>query len=287
MTASPTTSPTTTTPPLQIADPVRRGSEPPMTLIADAPTATAFHPQVPEKSTARRGATQAAVRSLLGLMATMYNRRPALREKMRTADGWIDMTAGIRTRSGSVSTAIRFREGKAKSLGRVPVDVDVTLVFKTDAEVRKFLTATSTEQVYMILRNDFYSEGNSSYLNLFVYLISVLMSSQQIKGMDKEKVADRAERIESAGVTDPDLARQMRARAAYRIAGERVDPGVQYLEDPYLRDYSLEDFPRLGAFLERHLDGEAEVCPELPSLITEWHKAHGFETDGDGRPWEP
>ena len=257
-----------------------------MTMTADAPV-TAFHPPVPATSRARRGATQAVVRSLLGVMATMYTRRPALREKLRTADGWIDMTAGIRTRSGSVSTAIRFRDGRAKALGRVPADVDVTLVFKSDTQVRRFLTATSTEQVYMILRNDFYSEGNSSYLNLFVYLISVLMSSQQIKGMDKEKVADKAERLESAGITDPDLARQMKARAAYRIAGERVDPGVQFLADPYLRDYCLADFPRLAAFLERHLDGDAEVCPELPALTTRWHKEHGFETDEHGQPWQP
>ncbi|MEI8082642.1 MAG: pyruvate formate lyase family protein, partial [Actinomycetes bacterium] len=71
------------------------------------------------------------------------------------------------------------------------------------------------------------------------------------------------------------------------ISGERVDPGVKYLPDPYLKDYSLDDFPRLAAFLNRHLEHDAEVCPELPRLMTTWHKQHGFETDTAGEPWHP
>jgi len=79
----------------------------------------------------------------------------------------------------------------------------------------------------------------------------------------------------------------MKERAEYRIPGERVDEGVKYLEDPFLSQYGLTDFPRLATFLDRHLDGDAEVCPELPTLVTRWHREHGFETDEQGKPWHP
>ena len=63
--------------------------------------------------------------------------------------------------------------------------------------------------------------------------------------------------------------------------------GCKYLEDPYLSEFGLDDFPRLKKFLDIHFTVKPEVCPELPRLVTEWHKKNGFETDADGKPWEP
>ncbi|HOT10357.1 MAG TPA: pyruvate formate lyase family protein [Polyangiaceae bacterium] len=246
-----------------------------------------FHPDPAVSDAARHSPQQLIVRGLLGLMAKLYTWHPRLRDELRIKDGWIDLVVGIRTRSGSVRTGIRFRDGKAKAMGRIPEAVDVVLVFKSDAEVTKFLTATPTEQVLMTLRNDFYVDGNTSSLNLFVYLISRLLFRQQIKNLAKDLRNDNADRRTQAGATNPDLARQMRERADYRIATSQVDPGVKYLEDPYLRDFSLKDFPRLAKFLNRHLDHDAEVCPELPKLLTEWHRKHGFERDSKGKPWHP
>lgn len=230
---------------------------------------------------------QLLVRGLLHVMAALYQSYPPLRDELRGVDGWINLSVGIRTRSDSVSAGIRFHDGWVGATAHVPDDADVVLVFKSDAEVTKFLTATPTEQVLMTLRNDFYVDGNTSSLNLFVYLISRLLSSKQIANLAKDRERDDAERRQRAGRTDPDLARQMSERAAYRIAADAIDPGVRYLEDPYLRDYSLADFPRLAAFLDRHLDHDAEVCPELPGLMTQWHREHGFERDPEGREWEP
>jgi len=221
------------------------------------------------------------------MLAASYNRVPALREELRTTDGWMDMTAGIRTRSGSVSAAIRFRNGKAKAMSRVPRDVDEMFVFKSDAKVRAFLTAPPTEQVFMLLKNDFYSEGSSTSLLLFTYLVSRAMGNRQFKRMHRENAKDAAERRAYAGETDADLARQMQVRRQYRMVGKRVDPGVKFLDDPYLSRYSLGDFPRLAKFLDRHLEHDAEVCPELPRLLTQWHREHGHEVDEHGRPWHP
>ncbi|MCK7467966.1 MAG: hypothetical protein MZU91_07470 [Desulfosudis oleivorans] len=43
----------------------------------------------------------------------------------------------------------------------------------------------------------------------------------------------------------------------------------------------------MKAFLDIHLTQKAEVCPELPKLITDWHKTFGCETDSEGKPWIP
>ncbi len=169
----------------------------------------------------------------------------------------------------------------------VPEDADCVLVFKTGRKVRSFLTGTTTDQVFMLLKNDFYTEGSSTGLLMFIYLISLAIAKRQVKTMLREKAADDAIRRERAGRTDPDLAGRMQVRASTRLSATPVDPGVKLLDDPYLSVYSLEDFPRLARFLERHLELDAEVCPELPRLVTQWHRTHGFEVDEHGRPWHP
>jgi len=30
-----------------------------------------------------------------------------------------------------------------------------------------------------------------------------------------------------------------------------------------------------------------EVCPEIPRLLTEWHRKNGFEMDSNGHPGFP
>jgi hypothetical protein len=140
--------------------------------------------------TSGKSAMQLVVKLLLRLMAASFRYRPALRKCLKSDQGWIDFTAGIRTRSGSVETAIRFHQGRVSVLGAIPPDTDIALVFKSDAAVRKFLTATPTTQVYMALKNDFYTVGSASYLNLFVYCLSLLLNRKQVKLMEKERRQD-------------------------------------------------------------------------------------------------
>ncbi len=234
-----------------------------------------------------RSAMHWVVKLLLGLMAASFRYRPALRRCLRSDQGWINFTAGIRTRSGSIQAAIRFKDGRVSVRSGLPEDTDIALVFRSDAAVRRFLTATPTEQVTMILQNDFYTLGNVSYLNLFVYCLSLLLSKQQIRQMEKERRKARQDLLETSPSAQPQLVDEFTARRANPLKGTRVDPGVRYLEDPYLGAYRLEDFPRVAAFLDAHFETRAEVCPELPKLVTDWHKANGYETDMAGRPWNP
>ncbi|MCL6581444.1 MAG: formate acetyltransferase, partial [Firmicutes bacterium] len=78
-------------------------------------------------------------------------------------------------------------------------------------------------------------------------------------------------------------------REAMRSGRSRCPPTdkVRYLADVCLGDYSLAHFPRLKAARERLFEARAEICPERPSLITDYYLEHGFETGPDGRERHP
>ena len=78
----------------------------------------------------KKSFTDVTMRMLLGLVAASFNLRPALKKYLKTAEGWLNFTAGITTETGSVACAIRFNNGKVKVLNAVPEGADVVLVFQ-------------------------------------------------------------------------------------------------------------------------------------------------------------
>ena len=82
--------------------------------------------------------------AVLRAMSASFNYRGSVREQMRSNGSWTDMTVGIRTENRSVEQGIRFRDGKAKVMGRIPADVDVTLpkfTFESEFLLRETLEA--------------------------------------------------------------------------------------------------------------------------------------------------
>jgi formate C-acetyltransferase len=230
---------------------------------------------------------QLLVKSLLRILALHFNLRPGLNRYLRSDQGWINFTVGLRTESRSVEAAVRFENGKVRVLAAMPPQCDVQMIFRSDRMVRKLLGATPTEQIFMLMKSDLRSLGNVTYLNLFSFYLSLLLRKKQLKLMAREQRTVQKERRREAPRANPQLSQTLRQRAACRMRAESAEAGVKYLPDPYLSDVSLEAFPRIQAFLETHFTTKAEVCPERPKLITDWYKANGFETDRDGRPWVP
>ena len=235
----------------------------------------------------KKTSTNVMVYLLLRLMAASYNLRGALNAYLKSDQGWINFSMGIRTESDSVTAGIIFCDGNVTVCGAVPEDADIVLHFSTDKAVKKLLSATPTEQIFMMLRSELRYEGNASYLNLFFFLLSVLISKKQKDIMVKERTTNQKDLLKKSPVARTDLSDELLARRTGGMKAESVDPGVKYLSEPYLSLYSLEDFPRVKAFLDIHLTQKAEVCPELPKLITDWHKTFGCEMDIDGKPWIP
>jgi hypothetical protein len=236
---------------------------------------------------AKKSFTDVTIRMLLSLVAAGFNLRPSLKKYLKTAEGWLNFTTGITTESGSVACAIEFRDGRAKVLNMIPEGADVVLVFRANAAVKKLLTATPSDQIFMLLKSELRVRGHMGYMNTFFFLLSLLMSKKQIRAMAQERERSRKALLKSSPEKRTDLSGEWSSRKTRRLRGEKVDPGVRHLEDPYLSEFGIDDFPRLKKFLDIHFALKPEVCPELPLLCTRWHKRHGFETDTDGKPWIP
>jgi len=211
---------------------------------------------------------------LLRVFAANFNLRPTLRRYLRSDQGWITFTVAVATVDGAVEAGVRFANGKVRVLRHAPAGADARLTFASDGALRRLLKAGPAEQVQMVMRSDLRMDGNASYANLFLFFVSLLLHRPPAP-------------VPRAATPEPATARALADRRACRLAAPSIDPGVKWLPEPYLSAYSLDDFPRLRTFLDGHFTIKPAVCPELPKLLTDWHKANGFETDAGGRPWVP
>ncbi len=227
------------------------------------------------------------VYALLKLLAVSFTYRKGLRQYLKSDQGWMNFSVGIRTETGTVENAIEFRDGRATVFRRIPPAVDVVMVFASDAALRKLLTAPTTEQVYMLLKSELRTQGKQTYLLLFLFLVSVLLHRQQIRSLEKEHRYSRKSARDACPNPRIELSTALLARRSNRLKAAAVDAGVKYLTDPYLSHYRLEDFPRLQKFLDAHLATKAQVCIEMADLMTRWHKQNGFDAKPDGTPWVP
>jgi len=119
----------------------------------------------------------------------------------------------------------------------------------------------------LVLKNRVTLDGNPNYLQLFNFLVSLLLKDKHAKILANEQQKDLIARRIEFGEGDESLSDELQSRPQYRMKCTSVDAGVKGLEDPYLAEYSLQDFPRLEQFLEDHLTSKAEICAERASLV--------------------
>ncbi|MGM0402813.1 MAG: pyruvate formate lyase family protein [Thermodesulfobacteriota bacterium] len=224
---------------------------------------------------------------LLRLMAVNFNFRTGLRQYMKDADGWINFSVGMKTETGTLCAAIVFHNGTVRVVRPIPPTVDVTLRFADDDALMEMLRITPNEMLTMILHNRMVLEGNLATLQLFNFYISLLLGGKHRRMLEKRHARDVRGRKKRYGAHDPRLAEALDSRKRGQLAAPTRDKGVFYLHDPYLSQYRLDDFPRVKAFLDVHFTAKPVVCTERPRLITQWHRANGFETRADGAPWSP
>ena len=231
--------------------------------------------------------TNLLIKNLLRLMAINFNIRPSLNQYLKCEEGWLNFSANLRTENFGLNAAIVFKNGKAHVPAAVPDPCDISLIFRDEKTVRKLLGSTPTEQIFMLLKSELRAQGNMTYLNLLFFYLNLLLKKKTLKLIEKEKQASARQARELVPVSKPELSAELKDRKNHRIKGPKTDPGVLFLEDPYLSEYSLDDFPRLSRFLDIHFTEKAEVCPERPKILTDWFKEHGFEKDAQGNAWVP
>lgn len=223
-------------------------------------------------------------KTALRFMAFSFNKIEKNRKYLRTKDGWMDFSVGIRTEDNTVAQSIWFSQGKVSVKSGVK-GVSVQLV-PMDTEVLKLLASLPPSEVMnLLLKNRMHIIGNMTHLQYFNFLISVLMKNKQIKQMKEQKRLMNLEAQKEVGELPKEDSKPLEKQY---MKAEEVDPGVKFLkDDQYLSRYSIKDFPRLKNFLDIHFTHKPEVCTERPYILTQWFRENGFEEKPDGSPWEP
>ncbi len=218
----------------------------------------------------------------LRFFAVNFNRRPGLNRYLTTAEGPLNFTFGISTENRSVRQALDFKDGKVRVLKHIPETPDAELVFIDEDALKEAATRPPNELMTTLMENRMVTCGNLGYLQLINFFLSLLLKNSQIRKLKKEtRNQNRCyDHGQAAG-------RSINSRRLPALTGDSMDPGVQFLDDPYLAEFSLEDFPRLKHFLSVHLTTRAAICPERPRLLTQWFRKNGFETAPDGTPLVP
>lgn len=224
----------------------------------------------------------------LKTMALCFNRLPRLRAHLKNSEGWINFSVGIHTQDNGVAQTIIFRGGRVHVQGSIAAHADVVLQPRNTSVLLEMATAPPNRMLIMMLHNKIIMQGNVTYLQLFNYYVSLLVGGFQQRNLDRVHRKDMADRKKEFGINDPGLATELQNRRCEGLrADSSEDEHVQALSDPYLADYSLDDFPRLRFLLKAHLDKRPELCAERPGLLTEWYRKHGFESDRHGKAWHP
>ncbi|MBN1364362.1 MAG: pyruvate formate lyase family protein [Syntrophaceae bacterium] len=209
-----------------------------------------------------------------------FNNRRSLNKYLKSDDDWLNFTFGIKTENGSVEQAIRFENGKVIVLNKIPDKFDSQLIFADENALKEAATQPPNRLMLALMENRMITHGNIGYLQLINFYLSLFLKHVQITKLKKE--TKKENRKYDAGKASR---YSIETRKPSQLQAENVDSGVQFLKDPYLAQYSLDDFPRLKDFLDIHLKTKPAICHERPELLTKWYKENGFETDKNGKPW--
>ncbi len=231
--------------------------------------------------------TSLIVYLFLKFIAVNFNRRKSLNRYLKTNEGFLNFTIGLRTEDSKFAYSIDFINGRVSVSKTIAQNSEAVLIFKNDEAALKLLLGTPTDIIYMLLKSDVRIEGSITYSNIFSFFISLLFNNVQKRAMKKEREIDEKKIKKEHPKPQKQLSDEIAKRKKERLKGKKDDPNVLFLDDPYLPQYSLDDFPRIKKFLDDHLTKKPAICAERAVLLTQWYRQNGFEKDNSGKDWDP
>ncbi|MBP7232602.1 MAG: hypothetical protein KBA28_11805 [Syntrophaceae bacterium] len=228
----------------------------------------------------RKSLANILARMFFKFVALNFNYRPSLNKYLKSDDGWLNFTFGIKTENGSVEQAMRFENGKVTVLKNIPETLDSQLIFLDENALKEAATQPPNKLMLALMENRMITLGNLGYLQLINLYLSLLLKHFQIAKLKNEAIMENRQ-------YDAEKASKhcIEIRKPCQLQAVNVDPNVRFLNDPYLAEYSLDDFSRIKDFLDIHLKTKPAICYERAELITQWFKENGFEKDKNGKPW--
>ena len=215
---------------------------------------------------------------VLKLLAFIFQVNANMRKKICNPETGFKFNARyqIRTKDDTVLVFVIFDEGKMAS-GRGKIEKpDTIITYKDKPTMARVWSYSGDASLELLLTNEMSFSGNMAYLSRFAYLTGLLTAKKADTETSAVESVDIEKRREKTG-----------KEQKYRSRLDKKTDRVEHLPDPYLADYSLNDFPRLLKFRNRRFGVKPAICIERAELLTDFHKQHGFETDGNGNPINP
>ncbi|MBF0226157.1 MAG: pyruvate formate lyase family protein [Desulfobacterales bacterium] len=222
---------------------------------------------------------------LLKIMAFNFNYRSSLNSYLKSRDGWINFSIGFSTENKSVAQSLIFYNGKVRVISNILKNIHAQLIFKDDSVVMEMLRLPPNEVINLLLKSKLRTTGNMNYLSLFNFLLSLLLADKYKKLMTMNRKHEEYNLLEDKIKLSEKETHQYHKTVEY-LNSSSTDK-VVCLDNPFLENYSIQDFPRLKKFLDIHFTQKPEICIERPLILTNWYREHGFEEKNDGSLWIP
>ena len=222
----------------------------------------------------------ASFKMSLKMLALLFRISPAFRKEILNRDTGFVFNARYQfsTRDGKVHIFLIINQGKVRTgPGRIS-NPDVTIYYKDKETLARIFSKSPEESLDYLLSNEMSYTGNMSYLTRFSYITTLANNL-----LARKKAPEQNKLF--APIRDIDQG-EKRRKLQNETLDKKVD-AVQFLQDPYLGRYRLEDFPRLKYLKNKRFSTKPAVCSERARLLTEFHRSQGFETDKSGAPWHP
>ncbi len=213
------------------------------------------------------------------LLNVVFTRKRMRREIYNEKTGFIfNAKYQFTTRNGDFNLYLIFKDGNIKADEGIIEDPNITIIYKDKETLAETWNKSAEETLEYLLDNSMSFKGNMTYLTKFSHLTSIAMGAKikGYKGPDNRIICP-IEEIERG---------EERRKLKNETLNRKID-NVQYLEDPYLAKYSINDFPRLKYLKSRRRALKPAICVERARLLTEYHKENGFEVDASGNPIDP
>ena len=221
-------------------------------------------------------------------LADAINSNPALQSELKGTQGWINAVLGFKTDDDVIKHGLIINDGVITAVkDKIPEDAAASLVFATEADLIAYQTADGDGVCRMILASRIRVDGNQALYGYFNYLLSLLSAQDDLDAAKVQAMEHQKENLSQAEKAGKPNRKIRKERSDGRLKAEKIDSGVSWLADPYLAEYSLDDFPRLMQFKDDHHQTKPEVSAEQGKLLTDFHIENGFETKKNGTPWDP
>lgn len=215
----------------------------------------------------------------LSLLDVIFSRKRYRKEIVNEDTGYtFNAKYQFSTRDGKFDFYLVFNEGEITTGEGKIDDPNITIFYKNRATLAETWNKSADETLEYLLDNRMSYKGNMSYLTKFSYLTSVATGAKikDYKGPENQLICSIEE-----------ILRGEERRTLSNESLDRKIDKVQYLEDPYLSKYTIGEFHRLKQLKARRRALKPAICIERASLLTDYHKNNGFETDSDGNPIDP